>query len=173
VEVVIGRIGRAHGVRGEVAVDVRTDEPGDRFAVGRRLQTDPESAGPLTVASTRPHGGRLLVRFEQLTERSTADGLRGVLLLADVSETEGAAAPEEFYDHQLVGLRVRDHTGAAVGEVAQVLHHPGHDLLVVRRDDGAEAMVPFVSALVPDVDLERGHLTVEDRPGLLDPERME
>jgi 16S rRNA processing protein RimM len=172
-DVVIGRIGRAHGVRGEVTVDVRTDDPDLRFAVGARLGTDPDAAGPLTVAASRPHGGRLLVRFEEVTDRNAAEGLRGVLLTAAVSEAEGPGDPEEFYDHQLVGLQVLDDGGGVVGEVADVLHHPGHDLLVVRRDAGGEALVPFVAALVPDVDLERGRLTVADRPGLLDPERME
>ncbi|MDQ4084672.1 MAG: ribosome maturation factor RimM [Actinomycetota bacterium] len=172
-EVVVGRIGRAHGVRGEVAVEVRTDDPGQRFADGAVLGTDPEAAGPLTVASSRPHTGRLLVRFEQVGDRDTAEGLRGVLLTAAVSDADRPVDPEEFYDHQLVGLQVRDEAGAVVGEVADVLHHPAHDLLVVRRGAGGEALVPFVTALVPDVDLERGRLTVADRPGLLDPERME
>jgi 16S rRNA processing protein RimM len=173
VDVVIGRIGRAHGVRGEVAVDVRTDEPEQRFAAGAVLGTDPQAAGPLTVTGSRPHGGRLLVRFDEVTDRGAAEGLRGVLLTAAVSDADRPDDPEEFYDHQLVGLKVVDGAGVVVGEVADVLHHPAHDLLVVRRDAGGEDMVPFVAALVPDVDLDRGRLTVSDRPGLLDPERME
>ncbi len=173
-DVVIGRIGRAHGVRGEVAVDVRTDEPEQRFAVGVRLQTDPASAGPLTVAAARPHTGRLLVRFREVPDRNAAEGLRGVLLTVPATEvTADPADAEEFYDHQLVGLRVHDQTGIAVGEVAGVLHTPAQDLLVVRREAGGEALVPFVSELVPTVDLEHGSLTVADRPGLLDPDRME
>ena len=172
-DVVIGRVGRAHGVRGEVAVDVRTDEPEQRFAAGAVLGTDPRAAGPLTVTSTRPHGSRLLVRFEEVTDRSAAEGLRGVLLTAALSGDERPDDPEEFYDHQLVGLQVFDEVGAVAGEVADVLHHPAHDVLVVHRDAGGEAMVPFVAALVPDVDLDRGRLRVADRPGLLDPERME
>jgi 16S rRNA processing protein RimM len=172
VDVVIGRVGRAHGVRGEVAVDVRTDEPEARFATGVRLRTDPASAGPLTVAATRPHGDRLLVRFEEARDRAAADGLRGVLLTVEVSESERPADPEEFYDHQLVGLRVFDRAGTEVGRVAEVVRNPGHDLLVVRRDRG-EVLVPFVAELVPEVDIDDGRLTVADRPGLLDPEQRE
>jgi len=172
-EVVVGRVGRAHGVRGEVAVDVRTDDPESRFVVGARLVTDPAAAGPLTVAATRPHQGRLLVRFDEVPDRSAADGLRGVLLVVEVSEEDRPPDPEEFYDHHLVGLRVQDQAGNVVGEVAEVLHHPAHDVLVVRRTEGPDALVPFVADLVPDVDLEHRRVTVADRPGLLDPERME
>ena len=172
-DLVIGRVGRAHGVRGEVAVDVRTDDPDRRFVVGATLQTDPASAGPLTVASTRPHQGRVLVRFEEVPDRNTAEGLRGVLLVVEVSEAELPPEPEEFYDHQLVGLLVQNQSGDVVGTVAEVLHHPAHDVLVVRREQGPDALVPFVSELVPAVDLDQGRVTVADRPGLLDPERME
>ena len=172
-ELVVGRVGRAHGVRGEVTVDVRTDDPESRFVVGATLRTDPAAAGPLTIASTRPHQGRLLVRFEDVSDRNGADGLRGVLLVVEVTEEDRPPDPEEFYDHQLVGLQVHDHAGDVVGEVAEVLHHPAHDVLVVRREEGPDALVPFVAELVPEVDLERGRVTVADRPGLLDPERME
>jgi 16S rRNA processing protein RimM len=172
-ELVIGRVGRAHGVRGEVAVDVRTDDPERRFVVGAKLMTDPAAAGPLTVASTRPHQGRLLVRFDEVPDRNAADGLRGVQLVVEVSEADRPPDPEEFYDHQLVGLRVQDEAGSVVGEVAGVLHHPAHEVLVVRRDEGPDALVPFVAELVPEVDVEHGRVTVADRPGLLDPERME
>jgi 16S rRNA processing protein RimM len=172
-DLVIGRIGRAHGVRGEVAVDLRTDEPQRRFAVGALVQTDPASAGPLTVTSARPHSGRLLVRFEEVADRSAAEGLRGVLLTVEVADTDPDLQPDEFYDHQLVGLRVRNHEGTVVGEVREVLHHPAHDVLVVRRSTGGEALVPFVADLVPEVDLAAGHVAVADRRGLLDPELME
>jgi 16S rRNA processing protein RimM len=172
VDVVVGRIGRAHGVRGELTVEVRTDEPARRFAVGTCLQTDPVSAGPLTVAATRPHSGRLLVRFEEVADRSAAEGLRGVLLTAEALDAEPADDPDEYFDHQLVGLAVTDHTGALVGEVVEVVHNPAHELLRVRRQDGGDALVPFVAALVPEVDIEKRRVTVADRPGLLDPEQM-
>jgi 16S rRNA processing protein RimM len=173
VDVVIGRVGRAHGVRGELAVDLSTDEPEERFAVGARLCTDPASAGPLTVSATRPHGDRLLVRFAEVPDRAAAEGLRGVLLTVAVPESERPPDPDEFYDRQLVGLRVLDHRGRPVGEVADVVRNPGHHLLVVRRPGGREVLVPFVAELVTEVDLGHGRLTVADRPGLLDPEQVE
>lgn len=168
----IGRIGRPHGIRGEVAVELRTDEPERRFAAGVTLATDPTAAGPLTVRTARPHGDRLLVSFEQALDRSAAEGLRGVLLTAQVRETVQLDDPEEFHDQQLVGLAVRLEDGVEVGEVVGVLHAPAHELLVVRRKDGKEAMVPFVTALVPEIDLHAGVVIVVDRPGLLDPESL-
>jgi 16S rRNA processing protein RimM len=169
VDVVIGRIVRAHGIRGEVSVDLRTDDAERRFEVGIEVTTDPTSAGPLTVLSTRPHGDQLLVRFAEVTDRSAAEGLRGVLLTA-VADTDTQEEPDTFYPHQLVGLRVVTTDGVEVGEVAEVIPAPAHDLLRVRRDDGRDALVPFVSELVPDVDLAAGCLRVADRPGLLDPD---
>jgi 16S rRNA processing protein RimM len=170
--VVVARVGRPHGVRGEVVVEVRTDEPQRRLAPGARVGTDPESAGPLTVGRTRPHGGRWLVTFDEVPDRTAADRLRGVLLTVDLPPEERPEDPEEFYDHQLVGLTVGTQDGAEVGAVVRVEHNPAQDLLVVRRADGTDALVPFVAALVPEVDLEAGRVTVADRPGLLDPSRM-
>lgn len=171
-DVVIGRIGRAHGIRGELSVDVRTDDPDARFAVGAVLATDPLSAGPLTVKATRPHTGRLLVRFVEVPDRTAAEGLRGVLLTTDEDVVDDDD-PDAYYPHQIVGLRVVTDSGSDVGEVVELLPAPAHDLLRVRRHDGGEALVPFVTALVPDVDLGAGRLTVADRPGLLHPETSE
>ncbi|MGH3367480.1 MAG: ribosome maturation factor RimM [Nocardioidaceae bacterium] len=172
-DVVVGRIGRAHGVRGEVSVEIRTDEPDTRFAPGATLHAEPAAAGPLTVVSTRPHGARLLVSFDQVADRSTAERLRGVLLTAPEERSDRPADPEEFYDRQLVGLRVRRDDGTDVGEVVDVRHGPAHDLLLVRRDAGGDVFVPFVAELVPDVDLETSTVVVVARPGLLDPETLE
>ncbi|WP_235562047.1 ribosome maturation factor RimM [Marmoricola sp. Leaf446] len=162
--VVVGRVGRAHGIRGDVAVDVRTDEPERRFADGAALRTP---TGQLTVASSRMHSGRLLVRFEELADRTAAEAARGTELRVFVDPEETPADPEEFYDHQLVGLRVVTTDGAAVGELLRVEHHGAQDLLVIGTDRG-EVLFPFVSALVPEVDLDEGRLVVDDAPGLLD-----
>jgi 16S rRNA processing protein RimM len=167
-QVVVGRVGRAHGVRGEVVVEVRTDEPGRRFADGAQLQTQPGAAGPLTVAHARDHSGRLVVAFAQVGDRTAAEALRGTLLLADVNPDE-QAGPDEFYDHQLVGLRARTRSGEEVGEVVAVEHGGAQDLLVVRRA-GAEVLVPFVAAIVPEVDLQTGVVVLDPPGGLLDPE---
>jgi len=171
-QLVVGRITRPHGVRGELVVDVRTDDPELRLAAGAVLATDPAAAGPLTVAHTRWHSGRLLAQFEGFEDRSEADQLRGVMLLVDSAELEDLADPDEFRDHQLIGLAVKTLAGDHVGEVTDVLHY-GQDLLVVTGSGeraGAEIMIPFVSAIVPEVDLAAGELRVSPPPGLLDPQ---
>jgi 16S rRNA processing protein RimM len=175
--VVVGRVGKAHGIRGEVSVEPRTDEPDRRFAVGAALATDqhgrPAGAdhpATLTVVATRWHQGRLLVRFDDVADRTAAERLRGLLLSADVPADETPSDPEEYYDHQLVGLRVHTTEGVEVGELIEVQHGAAQDLLVVRTQDAEEVLVPFVTALVPEVDLRAGRLVVADRPGLLDPE---
>lgn len=171
-QLVVGRIARPHGVRGELAVDVRTDDPELRLAAGAVLATDPAAAGPLTVARTRWHSGRLLVQFEGLADRTEADRLRGVLLLVESAELEDLPDPDEFRDHQLIGLAVRTQAGEHVGEVTDVLHY-GQDLLVVTGSGeraGAEIMIPFVTAIVPEVDLAAGELRIAPPPGLLDPQ---
>ncbi len=169
-QLVVGRVGRAHGIKGDVSVEVRTDDPDLRFADGARLLTDPPGRGPLEVVDARWHSGRLLVRFKGVDDRTSAEGLHGTMLVVDVDETARPDDPDEFYDHQLVGLRVLSSAGAHVGEVTDVLHLPAQDVLAIKRDDGAEVLVPFVKELVPSVDLDGRVVTVESRPGLLDPE---
>lgn len=166
--VVVGRIGRAHGIRGDVRVDVRTDEPEACFAVGAVLATDPTAAGPLTLAESRWHSGRLLVRFVGVDSRSAAEALGGVVLETDRDPSARPADPDEYYDHQLVGLSVVDVAGVGIGEVSEVLHLPAQDLLAVRRPDGREVLVPFVASIVPRVDLRSRQITVDPPTGLLD-----
>ena len=167
--VVVGRVGRAHGVRGEVLIDVRTDSPEERLGPGAVLVTEPAAAGPLTIAAGRVHSGRLLVRFEGVADRNQAEAIRGVLLLADVDPDELPVDEDEWYDHQLVGLDVVRTDGSAVGEVREVLHLPMQDLLAITRTDGTEVLVPFVEAMVPEVDVAANRLVVDPPPGLLEP----
>lgn len=153
-------------------MEVRTDDPAGRFAAGSTLATDPAERGPLTVVAARWHSGRLLVEFEGCRDRDAAEALRDTLLLIDSSDLEPLGDPEEFYDHDLIGLHVVTVAGEDVGTVADVLHH-GQDLLVVNGTgtrSGAEIMIPFVAALVPEVSLASGTLVVDPPPGLLDPE---
>lgn len=170
--VVVGRIGRPHGIRGEVSVEPRTDEPERRFAEGIVLDVQPGRAEPrdlperLTVVAARTHQGRLLVRFAEVADRNVAEELRGVQLTCAVDPDEKPEDPEEFYDHQLVGLRVEDTTGAVVGSVARVEHTGGQDLLHLDVD-GRTVLFPFVGALVPEVDVAGGRVVIDDRPGLL------
>lgn len=174
IEVVVGRIGKPHGVRGEVTLDVRTDEPERRFAPGSVLRAEAPrgSASPLTaltVARARWHQTTLLVTFEELADRNAAEAARGILLHATIPADETPEDPDEFYDHQLVGLAAYDLEGAQLGEVAALVHGGAQDLLVIRTPERREALVPFVKALVPEVDLAAGRVVVADRPGLVTP----
>jgi len=169
-EVAVGRVVRAHGIRGELVVEVRTDEPDQRFAVGGVLGLRRASGetGTVTVRSVRRHGERLVVRLDGVGDRSAADGLRGAVLTLDQARLPPTADPEEFYDHELVGLTVELAAGGAVGTVADVVHGPGGELLVVARDGAADALVPFVHQIVPVVDVEGGRIVVDPPDGLLD-----
>ena len=177
-EVVVGRIGKAHGLKGEVSVELRTDEPARRFVDGVVLTTEtprggaphgPDRPASLTVLATRWHQSRLLVTFEQVTGRNQADAIRGLLLVTTVDQAETPQDADEFYDHQLVGLQVVTTEGAAVGEVAEVVHGSAQDLLKITAPDGREILVPFVAQLVPTVDVPNKKIVVQDRPGLLAP----
>ena len=165
---VVGRVGRAHGIRGEVTVEVRTDQPERRLGDGSVLLTDPPDVGPLTVARGRAHSGRLLLRFAGVDDRAAAEALRGTLLIAEVDPNERPEDPDDFYDHQLVGLDVVARDGTPVGEVADMLHLPGQDVVVVRRPGGSETLVPFVVAIVPEVNLAGRRMVIDPPPGLLE-----
>jgi 16S rRNA processing protein RimM len=167
-QLVVGRIGRPHGVHGEVMVEVRTDSPEQRYAVGSVFETDPATAGPLTVETLRPHQGRLLITFEGYADRDVADQLRGVLLCVDSATVPAPEDPEEFNDHQLVGLRAELPDGEHLGEVLRVDHAPASDLLIVRLLDGRTGLVPFVRAIVPEVDISGGKVVLTPPDGLFD-----
>lgn len=169
--VVVGRVGRPQGVRGEVTVEVRTDDPAERFAAGAVLLTDPAERGPLTVARGRDHSGRLVVAFEGVDDRTAAEALRDTLLLVDVRSLAPLDDPDEFHDWQLRGLVAEGADGGRLGVVADVLHLPHGDVLVLRVDDGAdgrEVLVPFVREIVPVVDLDAGRVVVTPPEGLME-----
>ncbi|WP_419998233.1 ribosome maturation factor RimM [Streptomyces boninensis] len=166
-QLVVARIGRAHGIKGEVTVEVRTDEPELRLGPGAVLATDPASRGPLTIATGRVHSGRLLLRFDGVSDRTGAEELRNTLLIADVDPDETPEDPEEFYDHQLVDLDVVTADGTAVGRIEEIAHTPGQDLLVVKRPDDSEVLIPFVNEIVPEIDLEEQRVVITPPEGLL------
>lgn len=166
-QVTVGRIGRPHGVRGDVVVGVRTDEPQSRFARGARLDTDPGSVGPLTVAVARWQSGELIVRFAGITDRTAAARLRGAWLLIDSATLAPPEDPDEFRDTDLAGLSVRTVQGTVVGTIDDVLHS-GQDVLVIRPvAGGADILVPFVKAIVPEVDVAGGVVIIDPPAGLL------
>ncbi len=167
--VVVGRIKRAHGIKGELAVEIRTDEPERRFAAGSSVICGDRT---LTIASSRFHSGRLLVAFREVPDRTAAEQLHGRLVEVEVDPADRPDDPDELYDHQLIGLQVRDADDAVVGIVTAVMHGSAQDTLVV--DAGAqEVLVPFVEAHVPDIDLDDGVVRLADVPGLLDSEAVD
>ncbi|MBD8079296.1 ribosome maturation factor RimM [Cellulosimicrobium arenosum] len=163
-ELTVARVGRAHGLRGEVALDVRTDDPTGRLSAGTVLTTRPAERGPLTVLTSREHQGRLLVRFDGVDDRSAAEGLRGVEL---VVEAEASDEEDAWYPHELAGLRARDRDGRDLGRVEGLEHLPAHDALVLREPDGARTLVPFVRQIVPVVDVPGGFVVLDPPGGLL------
>jgi 16S rRNA processing protein RimM len=167
-QLVVGRIAKAHGIGGEVAVDIHTDDPDTRFADGARLDTEPAERGPLSVTEARWHSGRLLVRFEGITDRTAAEGLRGTLLVADSATSLPPDDEDEFWDHDLLGVTAVATDGTVIGTVTDVLHPAGTDLLVIKREDDSEVLVPFVAEIVPTVDLGARRVTVDPPEGLFD-----
>lgn len=174
-DLVVGRIVKAHGISGEVVVDVRTDDPSARFASGKRLRGKVGRTGPertFVIDAVRDHAGRLLVRLDGVADRTAADALRGTLFLVDTAELPPIDDPDEFYDHELEGLRVRTVAGVDVGVVAEVLHTAAGELLAVTTDTGAEKLVPFVGAIVTEVSVADGTVTIDPPDGLLNIEDL-
>ncbi|MFF4232571.1 ribosome maturation factor RimM [Streptomyces sp. NPDC001820] len=172
-QLVVARIGRAHGIKGEVNVEVRTDEPELRLGPGAVLATDPATAGPLTIETGRVHSGRLLLRFEGVRDRSAAEALRNTLLIAEVDPEQLPEDPEEFYDHQLMDLDVVLADGTEIGRISDISHLPSQDLFIVERPDGSEAMIPFVEEIVTEIDLENQRAVIDPPPGLIDESQAE
>ena len=168
---VVGRVLRPHGIKGELSVEVLTDAP-ERFAAGAELGVgDPDGPEPLrtaVVAASRRHQGRLLLCLEGVDDRDAADRYRGAWLSIPVTEARPLEAGE-YWPHQLVGLAVVDHQGRERGRVADVVPGAAHDLLSVELPGGASVLVPAVAALVT-VELDAGRVLVEAVPGLLGPE---
>ncbi|MFE0509195.1 ribosome maturation factor RimM [Streptomyces sp. NPDC058964] len=167
-QLVVARIGRAHGIKGEVTVEVRTDEPELRLAPGAVLATDPASAGPLTIETGRVHSGRLLLRFEGVGDRNGAEALRNILLIAEIDPEELPEGEDEYYDHQLIDLDVVTEDGTEIGRITEISHLPSQDLFIVERPDGTEVMIPFVEEIVTEIDLEEQRAVIAPPPGLID-----
>ena len=170
-ELTVGRVVKAHGVGGEVVVEIRTDDPAARIAPGNTLRAkkfrDGGEERSYVVADAREHSGRLLVRLVGVEDRDTADALRGSVFVVDSDDLPPIDESDTYYDHQLEGLHVRTTTGQDVGVVAEVLHTAAGELLAVRGDSG-EVLVPFVTAIVTSVSLEDRLVEIDPPEGLLD-----
>jgi 16S rRNA processing protein RimM len=169
-ELTIGRVVKAHGVTGEVVVEVRTDDPDIWFAPGAvlRAKVSDHPERNFVVATVRAHGGRLLVRLEGVANRDAADALRGSWFVIDSEDSPPIDEPDTYYDHQLEGLRVRTIQGREIGTVTEVLHTPGGELLAVNRGQAGELLVPFVSAIVTSVSLQDRIVEIDPPEGLLE-----
>lgn len=165
VEVLVGRVGKAHGLRGEVTVQTTTDSPEQRFAPGSQLYS--QSGRRLTVSGRRLQGGNWVLAFAQVSDRSAAEALRGTELWAELPADQVQDDPDEFQDLVLVGLAVVGTDGTPLGTVDRILHLPAQDVLAVTTP-GGERLVPFVEELVPEVDLTAGRIVVDPIPGLFD-----
>lgn len=164
-QLVIGRIGRAHGVRGDLFVEPMTDEPDHRYSDGTVLTTSNDTT--LTVAKSKWHSGRFVVHFVGFDDRNVAETLRGLTLSIEVDPAQSPEDPDEYYDHQLIGLNVVLADGTHVGTIGEVIHLPSQDLLTVLREGDTEALIPFVTEFVPDINLATKTVTITPPPGLL------
>jgi 16S rRNA processing protein RimM len=172
-ELTVGRVVKAHGLTGELVVEIRTDDPDLRFAPGAvlRAKGSRHRERSYAVETVRAHGSRLLVRLAGVADRDAADALRGSLFIVDTADLPPIDEPDTYYDHQLEGLRVRTTAGRDIGIVAEVLHTPGGELLAVNRDQASELLLPFVSAIVTSVSLEDRIVEIDPPEGLLELEQ--
>lgn len=167
----VGRLTKAHGLKGAIKVELYTDEPEKRFVPGAifSLQVPVESAWhgkSLTLTELRWYNASPVAFFADVPDRTTAETLIKAILWVEHDASVLPDDPEAWYDHQLTGLRaVRD--GVDVGTIARVEHFPAQDLLVVKTADG-EVMVPFVKAIVPEVNMTTGIVTLTPPMGLFE-----
>ncbi len=164
--VVVGKVTKAHGLRGEVVVLVISDNP-DRFDPGSSVFL--EDGKELRIGASRPNGGRLLVSFEGVTDRNAADLLRGSWLVVPLSMLP--ELPEgDYWPHQLVGCQVVTESGRSLGAIHDVLANPANDLWAAVDDAGTETLIPAIREVVVDVDVAAKRVSVRDLPGLTMPE---
>ncbi len=166
-QVTVGRIGKPHGIRGEVTIEVRTDEPELRFAPGTTLKR--ESGSDLIVSDFHWHSGRVLLKFLGVDSRSAAEELRNSILTVERTEDEVPSENDEYYDSNLIGCQVKTLAGEVIGHVIDVLHLPSQEVLVVGTggDAGTEYLIPFVESIVPNVDVVSKIIMVDPPDGLL------
>jgi len=165
--VAVGRVARAHGVKGEVAV-LPLSEVEARFREGSRLFVGEGSSRTLTVVSSRPHRQRLLVTFEELRDRAEAEALGGAYLFVP-SDSSPSLPPGQYWPHQLVGCEVETAGGRALGRCREVIHTPANDVWAIEGADGSEVLIPALKDVVRTVDIDAGRIVVEAIPGLVEP----
>ena len=168
-DLVVGRLGRPHGVHGEISVEVRTDEPEIRFAKGSKLSVK-ESNNQLTVLSSRWHQEKMLVKFEEITDRDLANEIKGKTLTIKIDPNSIETKKDQYYEFQLAGLKVIDKNDKTLGQIKEVITNLAQDLLVVETVDKREVLVPFVKQIVTNVDLNKKQVIMDPPTGLFDEE---
>ena len=168
-DLVVGRLGRPHGVHGEISVEVRTDEPEIRFAKGSKLSVK-ESNNQLTVLSSRWHQEKMLVKFEEITDRDLANEIKGKTLTIKIDPNSIETKKDQYYEFQLAGLKVIDKNDKTLGRIKEVITNLAQDLLVVETVDKREVLVPFVKQIVTNVDLNKKLVIMDPPTGLFDEE---
>ncbi len=162
----MGRIGRPHGIAGQVVVRPMTDDP-DRFAPGSTVRAGTEPPCDLVVAASREHGDGLVVSFDGVADRTAAEQLRGALLTI-APEQRRELGDDEFWPDDLAGMAALAPDGTRLGTVSGVRLGDAQDRLVVITVDGREVEVPFVDELVGDVHPSGGFVVLRLPDGLLD-----
>ena len=168
----VGRLVKAHGLKGALKLELYTDDPEGRFTPGASFtlqvpESSPWHGKPLTVREFRWMNSHPVAFFEGVDDRSSAEELVRAILWIDQDPEDAPTEDDAWYDHQLVGLDVvRD--GEIVGRVIRVDHFPAQDLLIVRAPGDREVLVPFVKAIVPEVDIAGGRVLVTPPAGLFE-----
>ncbi len=170
-QLTVAIIGAPHGLKGEVKLEVRTDAPERRLAVGSTLETDPADLGPVTVTANREYKNQIYVRFAEYTDRTSVEALRGTKLIIESDEDEGEE--DAWFPHELIGLEALDPDGYELGVVAGLEPTPAHDLLLVKEPDGVITRVPFVKQIVTEVDLEDNCVVIDAPAGLFSEDELE
>lgn len=168
----VGRLSKPHGLKGGVKLELFTDNPELRFVPGALFHMQVPEESPwfgrtITMSELRSYNGVPVAFFEELPDRTAVEGAVKAILWIDEATVEAGTEDNAWYDQQLVGMAVhRD--DAEIGVVKEVQHLPAHDLLVVHTNDGSQVLVPFVEAIVPDVDAEARIVTVTPPAGLFE-----
>ncbi len=165
-EVQVARIGKPHGIRGEVTVQLFTDAPEDRFEAGAIFRAEPAALGPLTVSGARWNKDILILGFDGFSDRNAAETLRGAKLFIDTDEAEDDD-DDAWYEHELVGLEARVGNDV-VGKVSGLRTLEVQDLLIVETSAGHETLVPFVAEIVPEVNVADGYVLLTPPAGLFE-----
>ncbi|MFT4028657.1 MAG: ribosome maturation factor RimM [Protaetiibacter sp.] len=166
----VGRLLKAHGLKGALKLELYTDNPAKRFVPGATFSLQVPQASPwhgktLELAELRWYNGHPVAFFAGVDDRTAAESLVKAILWID-ADVASEQEPDAWYDHQLVGLRAL-RGGVELGAVVRVEHLPAQDLLVVETAD-REVLVPFVAAIVPAVDIEAGTVTLTPPTGLFE-----